>query len=232
MHDELLVCKITHCRVESLSTVAQPWCVSSLGDPCELKHEEVGKIDLKDTMQFYAFRAGRHPTAAPGEAQFQCIVKLPKKNRPELLQGSGSSQLLIRDFVENGQQSTDLTVIPRFWDVSPQNLHEALIVTQKVAGFAGVIITRRGLAVRSWTNNVAYMRKAVIPSDSRITTENISVVPRFSYKSTGWPPAVDPAEHCASSHESRRTTTYSDKSVQVKWSARLAHRIRASPHRA
>lgn len=36
------------------------------------------------------------------------------------------------------------------------------------------------------------MRKAVIPSDSRITTENISVIPRYSCKSTGWPPAVDP----------------------------------------
>eukprot|EP00913_Durusdinium_trenchii_P020127 g18915.t1 len=77
---------------------------------------------------------------------------------------SGAKQLLIRDFVEYGQQSSDLTDIPRFWDVTPQHLHEALIVTQKVAGFAGVIITitRRGLAVRSWTNNVAYMRKAVM----------------------------------------------------------------------
>lgn len=116
-------------------------------------------MDLKDNMQFYAFRSGRHPTASSSEAQFQCIVKLPTKNRSELLQGSGASQLLVRDFVENGQQSTDLTVIPRFWEVSPQHLHEALIMTQKVTGFAGVVITRRGLAVRSWTNNVAYIHE-------------------------------------------------------------------------
>ena len=81
------------------------------------------------------------------------------EERSELLQGSGASQLLVRDFVENGQQSTDLTVIPRFWEVSPQHLHEALIMTQKVTGFAGVVITRRGLAVRSWTNNVAYIHE-------------------------------------------------------------------------
>lgn len=200
--------KVTFTAVEVVELVLE--CDSRLMSASELESAKRNPMqyikdallsqfpDWKDCFHFYAFRQGRHPAAGRDDVQFQCILKTPKAHRSQLLQASGAHLVLVRDFIENGNQSSDLSVIPRFWDVSLQALHEAIIVTKNVAGYAGIVLTRRGLAVRSWTSNIAYMRKAVIPSDPRITTDNIAVIPRHSYRATGWPPAVDPSNVVAS----------------------------------
>ena len=194
--------KVTFTAVEVVELVLE--CDSRLMSPSELETAKRNPLqyikeaiisqfpDWKESFHFYAFRQGRHPAAGREDVQYQCIMKTPKAHRGKLLQASGAHLVLIRDFIENGNQSSDLSVIPRFWEVSPQALHEAIIVTKNVSGYAGIVLTRRGLAVRSWTANIAYMRKAVIPSDPRLTSDNIGVVPRHSYRATGWPPAVDP----------------------------------------
>ena len=147
---------------------------------------------LKDSLTFYALRLGKHPTTEKHEPQWQCIIKAPLKQRQALLSSSGVQTVLLRDYLDKQHSHTDLSVVPKFWPPSSRDLAEIRIVTQNTAGFAGIALTRRGLAVRAWNDNIASIRRAVLPTDPRLTKENMSVVPKFPFKSSGWPPAIEP----------------------------------------
>ena len=69
-----------------------------------------------------------------------------------------------------------------------------LIMTKGIGGFAGLCLARRSLAARSWTSKVAEMRKAILSGDARITSENIAVIPKFTYQTTGWPASTEPRD--------------------------------------
>ena len=147
---------------------------------------------LKEELTLYAFRVGHHPTASRSEPQYQCILKAPKKHRHALLQSSGLLPLLIRDFFDQSSQPVDVSVVPRFWNTTPRDVNEARIVLKDVKGFAGMVVTKRGLATRAWDDQIASVRNAVLPNDTRLVKENLDIVPRHQYSSTGWPPAIEP----------------------------------------
>lgn len=147
---------------------------------------------IKDDFAFYALRIGHHPAASRLEPQYQCIVKVPAKHRKNVLQSSGLLPVLVRDFFDQSGQPTDLSVVPKFWQTTPRELNEARIILKDIQGFAGLVITRRGLATRAWDSQIAAVRAAVLPNDTRLTKENLDIVPRFQFSSTGWPPAIEP----------------------------------------
>lgn len=148
--------------------------------------------DLKDVLSFYALRVGRHATSSKSDQQWQCIVKAPSAKRKILLQSSGMSCILFRPFFDKSPSVQDHSVVPKFWPPTAKDLAELRIVIKENDGFAGVVLTRRGLACRAWDSGIASVRTAVLPGDARLTKENLAIVPKFTYNATGWPPAIDP----------------------------------------
>ena len=143
-------------------------------------------------INLYGFRVGRHPSSGKGDTQLQCIAQVPKSARAGILAYSGTHSLLTRDFLDKGAVSTDTTILPRFWEATCQGLREALIIVKQTEGAVGLVLARRGLAVRCWTSQIAEARATVLASDNRITPDNIGIVPKHVRDSTGWPPAVEP----------------------------------------
>ena len=127
----------------------------------------------------YGFRHNRHPSSSRDDDQLQVIAKLPSAARCKLLSGSGLQGILIRDFLDQGAQPLDTSVIPKFWEISLKGLRELSISIEGVKGAAGAILTRRGLAVRAWSSEIAEVRRKLLPMDARLNDTNIKVVPRF-----------------------------------------------------
>ena len=153
---------------------------------------------LNETINIYGLRKGKHPTSGKDDTQLQCMTRVPKSVRHSVLEKSGTFGLLIRDFLEKGKDCVDATVLPRFWLPTVRELHDMSIVTKGVDGYAGVVLTRRGLALRVWTSKIGPARRALLADDPRLTDENINVVPKVVLESSGWPPAIDAANVVAS----------------------------------
>ncbi|CAK9090933.1 unnamed protein product [Durusdinium trenchii] len=124
----------------------------------------------------------------------EVIAKLPSAARSTLLSLSGQQGILLRDFLDSGSQPIDTSVIPKFWEVSQKGLRELSISIEGVKGIAGAILTRRGLAIRAWTANIAEVRRKLLPNDARLNDTNIAVVPRHMMDAAGWPPGASPAD--------------------------------------
>lgn len=65
------------------------------------------------------------------------------------------------------------------------------IATHGVEGAAGIIATRRGLALRVWAKQIAAARTALLPTDQRITDDNRHVIPRVTIQASGWPAGTE-----------------------------------------
>lgn len=63
-----------------------------------------------------------------------------------------------------------------------------------LAGFAGVAVVRKGLTVRAWCSNIVQVRRTLLAGDTRVTEDNIDVIPRFVYQPTGWPLSIAAAD--------------------------------------
>ena len=136
---------------------------------------------------FYGFRVNHHPSAAPDSFQLQCIVKIPLDSRAAFLEASGRSILFVRDYLERGQGSLDTSVLPKFWPPSAPELQNMLIATKDTSGAAGIVIARRGLALRVWSTKIGAARSTLLAGDPRITKDNQDVVPKHVYEAAGWP---------------------------------------------
>ncbi|CAK9092493.1 unnamed protein product, partial [Durusdinium trenchii] len=142
----------------------------------------------------YGFRHNRHPSSSRDDDQLQVIAKLPSAARCKLLSGSGLQGILVRDFLDQGAQPLDTSVIPKFWEISLKGLRELSISIEGVKGAAGAILTRRSLAVRAWSSEIAEVRRKLLPMDARLNDTNIKVVPRFMVDASGWPPGASPTD--------------------------------------
>lgn len=56
------------------------------------------------------------------------------------------------------------------------------------------MITKRGLAVRSWNDHLSTTRAAIMSGDSRLCQANMATVPRVQLESSGWPSHVTAIE--------------------------------------
>ena len=146
--------------------------------------------DLESATTFYGVRTSRHPGATKAD---QCMLKAIFSARSAILEASGQTILLRRDFIDFGTGPEDTTILPRFWDVTGQDIADMRITTKGIPGAAGIVVTRRGLALRIWTKHIAQARQALLPSDSRLTDENRNVIPKLAFQASGWPAGADPA---------------------------------------
>lgn len=148
---------------------------------------------VADGCSLYGYRVNNKVAGSQGVTpppyQIQCVLKLPKAHRDLALEASGRHATFIRDYLQNDADThpSDTTVILRFWEHSPAGYHEASLTTQGIEGHAGLVITKRGIALRVWIKSIASARRALLPMDSRLCDDNISVVPRFQYVTSGWP---------------------------------------------
>ena len=150
---------------------------------------------------FYSFRQNVHPSGGKQDLQLQCIVKIPTSLRKQVLECSGRVGFLTRDFLEKGTQSADTSVIPRFWPVTVRDLRELTITLRAVQGHAGVVLTRRGLAARSWNDSIANARQSLIPDDNRLCQENLNIVPKITFEAAGWPAGTTPYDVVTAVHK-------------------------------
>ena len=136
---------------------------------------------LDSSIALYGFRSTTHPGASKGDFILQCIIKAPQPLRVPLLEASGASMLLVRDFLERGQVSADTTILPRFWLPNTTELHSMRIALKDTPGQAGIIVARRGLAPRVWIAKLSEARKTLLAADGRIVEANRHVIPRMTY---------------------------------------------------
>ena len=149
--------------------------------------------NLNAPITLYGYRISHHPGATKQECQLQCVLKAPSVSRKILLEASGLSGLLVRDYMEKGRGSKDTTVLPRFWLVNANDLHKMRIAVRGTPGFAGIIVTHRGLAVRVWSDQIKEARQALMAADNRLVPENMHVIPKVCLELSGWPAATDAA---------------------------------------
>ena len=157
----------------------------------DLIQEICGQLD--SSVVIYGYRIAQHPGASKHDQQMQCVLKAPSLTRKALLEASGTTVLLVRDYMEKGKGPDDTTVLPRFWSVSPQELQRMRIAVLGTPGLAGIVVTRRGLAVRVWIDSIKAARSALMAGDSRLVPENMHVIPRHTIELSGWPAATDAA---------------------------------------
>lgn len=155
---------------------------------------------VNEHTNVYAFRKFNPKGSDENHSVFQVMCKLPSSKRKCVIERSGLGLLTTRDFVPKGQSVDDLTVIPRFWSADRTSHQEAVKATTGLDGFAGLIISKRGLAARAWVSSIGSLRQALIPNDERISELNLHIVPRHSIISTGWPVAINPSEVVKATH--------------------------------
>lgn len=132
----------------------------------------------------------------------QAMCRVTKEARAKLLEISGTGDIFIRNFVPKEGEKSDLTVIPKFWPSDRAGRDESLRAAGSLDGFAGIIATRRGIAVRCWCEKVANLRKVLLSCDDRINEINVSMIPVERYDSTGWPANISPGEIVKAVHYS------------------------------
>ena len=147
---------------------------------------------LDENITMYGLR--RNTTGVQNKDEhLQIICRVPTNTRTQLLEASGEHALLMRDFIDKQPDNPDTSILPRFTMPSISNLHDLRISTKGVPGAAGIILARRGLALRVWAKDIANARRMFLASDSRITKDNEHVVPRLTYESSGWPNTIEAA---------------------------------------
>ena len=148
----------------------------------------ISSAEAITNSSLYGFRVTNHSRDAAGkQTQLQCLMKIPATSRQLILEASGRDKIFIRDFAQEGGQPSDVTVLPKFWETSAQGHQQAMVATRGLPGFAGLTLTKRGIAVRVWAKQIADARLTLLPEDSRLCDENRAVIPRFQYNTAGWP---------------------------------------------
>ena len=145
-------------------------------------------------VNIYGYRKFTPNGAEQNHCVHQVMCKLPVQKRTAAIERSLLGPIAVRDFIPKGERSDETSVVPKFWPVDKQSRDEALKATSGLEGFAGLIISKRGIAARCWAKKIGILRKALLPGDDRLCELNINVIPRFVKDSTGWPLAISPGE--------------------------------------
>ena len=145
-------------------------------------------------LNVYAFRVIPVQQKGSNHRIFQAMCKLSETHRVGFLESSGIADLFARDFIPKGDSPQDHITIPKFWSPDKANKDDALRMASTLEGFAGLVLTKGGLAVRGWNSKVASLRRVLQAQDERINDDNIAVIPNVQLEATGWPPSISPSE--------------------------------------
>ena len=146
------------------------------------------------SLGVFGFRVIKNQSNKDSHRVFQVVCKIQADQRNACLERSGAGDAFIRDYIPKGDTIDDLTIVPRFWEIEKPSKDEALRMSSSISGFAGLVHTRRGIAVRARCKQVAAVRQILLAHDDRISKLNHSVIPRVVRDSTGWPSIVGPQE--------------------------------------
>lgn len=69
---------------------------------------------IDTSFVLYGYRTAAHPGASKQDFQMQCVLKAPALSRKALIESSGATELLARDYMEKGKGSEDTTVLRAF----------------------------------------------------------------------------------------------------------------------
>ena len=122
----------------------------------------------------------------------QFTVKLPLTHRLAFLRLSGTGPFFVRDFLAQGADPQDHSVVHRFWPLSVEGLRAALAVSRALEGFAGLAPLKRGVTVRVLHSHIADARRALLQEDPRFVEANRSLVPRVTFLAEGLPFGATP----------------------------------------
>lgn len=156
------------------------------------KFAEIVPSAASKNINTYSFRVVQ--VQNPQHRIFQAMCKVPSNQRLACIERSGTTEMFIRDFIPRGEEISDTTTIPRFWPCDRSSREDALRTAMTIEGFSGLVLTRRGIAVRCLCDKLAGMRKVLLPNDERICGLNLSVIPRILVDSTGWPSSISAHE--------------------------------------
>ena len=145
-------------------------------------------------LHIYAFRTVKAEQNRASHRIFQAMTKVTSDKRALCIERSGIGELFIRDFIPKGSSIEDITTLPRFWQAEKNGQADALKASSGVEGYAGLTLTKRGIAVRAWCSKLAPMRTAILADDDRVCQLNLATVPRVVVESTGWPASIGPSE--------------------------------------
>ena len=145
-------------------------------------------------LNVYAFRVIPVQQKSDNHRIFQAMCKLSESHRDAFLELSGTADLFARDFIPKGDSPQDHITIPKFWIPDKANKDDALRMASTLEGFAGLVLTKRGLAVRGWNTKVACLRRVLQAQDERVNEDNITVIPNIQLEATGWPSSISPSE--------------------------------------
>ena len=157
--------------------------------------------DVAGKATLYGFRTNHHPSAAKEDSQVQCMLKIPACHRKTILSFSGKQAMLARDFLERGSATSDTSILPKFWGVTMRGLRELNIAASPTPGSAGIALTRRGLALRVWSDTMGQARKCFMSDDPRICSINLDTIPKFTFEAAGWPPGLEAKDVVESTHK-------------------------------
>ena len=103
--------------------------------------------DLNEHATFYALRKFNTGPASQ-DVHIQIVCRVPRSARTKMLEASGEHALLVRDYVDDVAKIQDTSVLPKFTSPTASNLHDLRITTRGIPGAAGIVLARRGLALR------------------------------------------------------------------------------------
>ena len=117
----------------------------------------------------------------------QVLMKVPAESRKTLLAVSGLNDIFIRQFLQ-ADESTDHTVLQRFWQINGQDLRQAKQLGQTLgdSAFFGVALTPKGLAIRVENKCIAQARATIMQDDIRFTDLNRATIARFFFLAQGF----------------------------------------------
>ena len=153
---------------------------------------------LLPRVNLYAYRKFSSKGSETSHVVHQIMCKVPADKRAQVLEKSGVGCIFVRDYIAKGDKADDIT--PRFWEVTKQFKDESVKATGGLKGFAGLMISKRGIAARAWTSDSATLRRALLPLDDRLSELNLSIVPRVIRESTGWQSSISPQEIVRATH--------------------------------
>eukprot|EP00438_Fugacium_kawagutii_P017232 Skav228671 [mRNA] locus=scaffold1332:376603:381260:- [translate_table: standard] len=152
----------------------------------KMKIREQFPNDIADTAQLYGFRTV-FDVDKKTPLSFQILTKASTASRIKMLELSGSADLFVRDYFEKGAEAEDVTILPRFWAVPPPSRDQALRSASGSEGYAGLVVLKRGIAIRGWCSAIAAIRKTVLAADERYNENNWAIIPKIVLESRGWP---------------------------------------------
>ena len=171
--------------VELHSGVANPQTLEQIKEhPLEFfrKHVASLQVPIKE-ISIYSYRTVK----SDDHTIHQALMKVPEAVRKTLLTSSGLKDVFVRQFIHNGE-STDHSVLQRFWQTNHQEVRQALSLGDALGQdiFFGLALTPKGIAIRCANSKIGQARASVMQDDIRFTDLNRGIVVNHFFLAQGF----------------------------------------------